>query len=355
MFGNGVDYIAFLAIISLVLCWGGVFCLRILAPRLGLVDVPNRRSSHEHPTPRGGGLAFVIICPTIAIMASSLTGAPYFPGGEFLLLGGTLVGAVGLADDRWGLSVRVRFCAYLMAAGLLAIGSGYLDELQWSSGFHLQLGWLGLPATLLWIVGLTNAYNFMDGIDGIAGVQGVVVAGTGVLLAIWQGHTGLAIYLAALAGGVLGFLLHNWPPARVFMGDVGSAFLGYNFAGLAVLSGESAAVPFFAWVILLAPFIFDTSFTLASRVARRERWYEAHRQHLYQRLVRRGWSHRTVTLTYLGLDLILAGIVIVGYALKVDIQYIGIAITIPLAGLVGLVKWVERRPSNVRVQGTVYK
>ena len=141
-----------------------------------------------------------------------------------------------------------------------------------AAGFLLQLGWLGLPVTLLWIVGLTNAYNFMDGIDGIAGVQGVVAAGTGVLLAVWQGNTGLAIYLAALAGGVLGFLLHNWPPARIFMGDVGSAFLGYSFAGVAVLSDIGGSVPFIAWLILLAPFIFDTSLTLALRIAR-GRWY----------------------------------------------------------------------------------
>ncbi|MCL4531977.1 MAG: glycosyl transferase family 4, partial [Actinobacteria bacterium] len=192
---------------------------------------------------------------------------------------------------------------------------------------------------------MTNAYNFMDGIDGIAGSQAVVAAGTAASMAFWQGEFGFALFAAVLAGGVAGFLLHNWPPARIFMGDVGSAFLGYTFAGLAVLSGNGSGggLPFAVWLILLGPFLFDSALTLVLRIARGERWYEPHRQHLYQRLVRQGWSHLAVTSVYVCADLFLAGVAVACFTMGLGFTAVAVLTAAPLLGIVGLVKWVEAK------------
>jgi UDP-N-acetylmuramyl pentapeptide phosphotransferase/UDP-N-acetylglucosamine-1-phosphate transferase len=178
--------------------------------------------------------------------------------------------------------------------------------------FHqLHLGWVGLPLTFLWIVGLTNAYNFMDGIDGIAGSQAVVV-GLGWSLLGWLGQQPhLCAMGLMLTGASLGFLLHNWPPARIFMGDVGSAFLGYTFAVLPLMT---AHVPHadsrlaLIGALLLWPFIFDSAFTFVRRATRGENVLAAHRSHLYQRLVISGRTHLFVTTLYAGLALIGVGL-----------------------------------------------
>ena len=344
--------IALSALAAVLLSWLAVWPLRALGPRWGFVDVPNQRSSHERPTPRAGGLAFAVVSPAVALLASRWTSVPLPDGSAALLAGSALVAATGLADDRWGLTVRVRFAAYVAAAAVLMAGAGYLDGLEWPDGPTMPLGWLGIPVTLLWIVGLTNAYNFMDGIDGIAAVQAVVAAGTVSLLSLGRGDAGLATYTAALAGGALGFLLHNWPPARIFMGDVGSAFLGYTFAGLAVLSGggTGGALPFAIWLILLGPFLFDSSLTLVLRIARGERWYEPHRQHLYQRLVRRGWSHLAVTSVYLCADLFLAALVLAHFSLGLGFVAVAVLTAVPLLGILGLVRRVEAKGRRGRAQ-----
>ena len=139
--------------------------------------------------------------------------------------------------------------------------------------------------------------------------------------------------------------MHNWPPARIFMGDVGSAFLGYSFAGLAVLSGGRAdgVIPFVVWLVLLGPFLFDSSLTLALRIARGERWYEPHRQHLYQRLIRGGWSHFGVTSVYLGADLFLAGLVVAYFTLGLGSVVVAVLTAVPLLSILGLVKRVEAK------------
>ncbi len=343
------------AIAALLISWAGVRWLRTLAPRLGFIDVPNRRSSHQRPTPRAGGLAFVLVVPLVTLTVSYLSGLPLFPGEVALILGGLVVAAVGLADDRMGLPVRLRFTVYLAASAIPMVGGGYLHELQWSGVGTVALGWAGIPITLLWIVGLTNAYNFMDGIDGIAGVQAVVAASAIGLLALWWGNLAITLYAWVLVGAVLGFLYHNWPPARIFMGDVGSAFLGYSFAGLAVLSNEESnhQLPWLLWVVLLAPFIFDTVLTLARRIIRGERWFEAHRQHLYQRLVHRGWSHLSVTSVYLCADLFLAGTVVIQQLHRLEGVLPTLLALLPLVGILGLVTWTERRPVANELEGPI--
>ena len=163
------------------------------------------------------------------------------------------------------------------------------------------MGWAGLPLTFVWIVGFTNAYNFMDGIDGIAGSQ-AVAAGLGwMVLGQLSGQPAVSVLGLLLASSTLGFLGHNWPPARIFMGDVGSAFLGYTFAALAVAAVRGNPRLALAGILLVWPFVFDTTLTLIRRLSRRENVFSAHRSHLYQRLVIAGYSHRGVTLLYAGL------------------------------------------------------
>ena len=168
----------------------------------------------------------------------------------------------------------------------------------------MHWGWLGVPLAFFWVVGLTNAYNFMDGIDGLAGSQ-AVIAGVGWAGLGWlRGEPLVSLLGLLVAGSSLGFLLHNWPPARIFMGDVGSAFLGFTFAALSVLAAQQNPRLAVAGILLLWPFIFDTIGTFLRRLRRRENVFAAHRSHLYQRLVIAGYSHRTVTLLYSGLALV---------------------------------------------------
>jgi len=295
--------------VAAVVAYAGVAYMRRWAAQR-MLDIPNERSSHTQPTPRGGGLLIVLVT-----LAGLWLAAPFLGGsGEqapalaAFTLGAALIAWVSWRDDLLPVSNRVRFGAH--AAGALAVivfvGFWRTVELPLLSPF--ALGWLGVPLTFLWLAGLTNAYNFMDGIDGLAGGQ-AVVAGLG-WLALGQlvGLPVVSLVGVLVAGSSLGFLGHNWPPARIFMGDVGSAFLGFTLATLAVLGGLADARLPFAGVLVLWPFVFDTTFTLLRRLRRGENIFAAHRSHLYQRLVIAGWRHRTVTLLYLGLALLGVGL-----------------------------------------------
>ena len=282
--------------------WWATGLIRRYALRKELIDVPNERSSHTQPTPRGGGLAIVLVT-----LCGLLTyGLLFFVEYRLLILfyafGVGLIATVSWFDDLQTLPNRVRFAVHSLAAILAIIGLGYWDELSVPLLGQVHLDWVGLPITFLWIVGLTNAYNFMDGIDGIAGSQ-AVVAGLGwAIIGYFTDLPFVSILGALLAATSLGFLIHNWPPARIFMGDVGSAFIGFSFACLAIMGANSKPSLGIAGVLLVWPFVFDTIFTFFRRLKNRENVFAAHRSHLYQRLVIAGYSHRTVTLIYMGLD-----------------------------------------------------
>ncbi len=284
--------------------WWATGVVRRYALRKKLIDFPNKRSSHAQPTPHGGGLAIVLVT-----LCGLLTyGLLFFVEYRLLLLfyafGVGLIATVSWFDDLHTLPNRVRFAVHGLAAILAIVGLGYWDEVVVPLLGQVHLGWLGLPVTFLWIVGLTNAYNFMDGIDGIAGGQ-AVVAGLGwAILGIVTDLPFVGILGALLSATSLGFLFHNWPPARIFMGDVGSAFLGYSFACLAIMGASREPSLAMAGVLLVWPFVFDTIFTFFRRLRNRENVFSAHRSHLYQRLVISGYSHRTVTLLYIGLDVL---------------------------------------------------
>jgi len=335
-----------------VLSWLMVFAIRRMAERHQVLDIPNERSLHSRPVPRGGGLAIVAICLAGWFCLSG------FPAGEDWLgvvsygFGATLIAVVSWIDDVRSLPRVSRFAAQSLAAMLLILGYGAWSTVSLPLVGNLPLGWLGLPVVFLWIVGLTNAYNFMDGIDGIAGCQ-ALTAGLGwLVLGQVTGQENVAFLGLLAAAGSAGFLVHNWSPAKIFMGDVGSAFLGYTFAFLTLKAGRENPRLCLAGVFFVWPFVFDSSFTFLRRLLKREPVFTAHRTHLYQRLVVAGWSHAATTLLYTGLDLIglLLALLFVAYPDKTD-WLIVVGLPALACGLWILVVRQERkhRPPDIRM------
>jgi len=295
-----------LAGLAAVLTYVGVIPVRRWALRGNVIDIPNQRSSHTQPTPRGGGLAIdaVVLLAWIGYILLRLPSQEWTP--RLVLAGGAiLIALVSWLDDLYSLSNSIRFAAHILAAiAVMCFMRSWKDiELPLLGPVPLQSALL-YPLTLLWIVGLTSAYNFMDGIDGIAGLQAVAAGLSWSVLAWQSGRIDIAVLSLLIAGGAIGFLGHNWPPARIFMGDVGSTVLGFSFAVIPLLfnSGSTRVDPLTA-ILPVWPFVFDTTFTFFRRLGRGENVFASHRSHLYQRLTIAGWSHRTVSLLYFALAL----------------------------------------------------
>ena len=268
-----------------------------------VLDVPNERSLHSVATPRGGGaaVAAVVLGGTLVLGLLGVL-APRVVAG--LAGGGVLVSIVGWIDDRRGVAALPRLLVHLAAALWALVWLGGMPRLTLGTG-AVHLGAFGALLAVLAVVWSINLYNFMDGIDGLAGAEAVVVGLAGaMLLGIMGSPLALVALLVAAAGA--GFLPWNWPPARLFMGDTGSGFLGFVFGVLAVASENTDALPALVWLVLLAPFFLDATVTLVRRVAAGERWYAAHRSHAYQRAVQAGYSHLQVTLATVGLSAALA-------------------------------------------------
>lgn len=303
-----MDY-EILALVTVPVVFGMTSLLTGIVRRYALsrsiVDIPNPRSSHLVPTPRGGGLAVVI---TFLAAVACFYGLNLVPGRLTwaLMSGGVVVALAGWLDDRGHLAVRLRLAVQFLAAAVAVAALGGFDslELGW---YTMPLGMAGPVLAAVGIVWMVNLYNFMDGIDGIAGVEAVTTATFAGLFLVWKGTPGLAILCAALASAVAGFLAWNWPPAKIFMGDVGSGFLGYIFSVLALATEKTGALPVLVWIVLLGVFVCDASVTLIKRLLRKEKVWQAHRSHFYQRAVQAGRSHRFVTL-WTGLLNVLLGL-----------------------------------------------
>lgn len=274
--------------------------VRYYAIRHSLIDIPNSRSSHSEPTPRGGGLAIVLTW--FLGLAILIVFERFDPRvGLALLVGGALVAGIGWLDDRRGISAGARAVVHVLAAIWAVWCLGGFRSLNVGATV-VSLGTAGSVLAVVGITWLVNLYNFMDGIDGLAGGEAMSVALVGGVLLAHAGATGFALAVFSLAAAVAGFLVLNWPPAKIFMGDVGSGLLGYALAVIALASERAGAVPSLVWVVLLGVFIVDATATLMYRFLKGERWYQAHRSHAYQRAVQSGYSHRVVTMTVLGLN-----------------------------------------------------
>jgi Fuc2NAc and GlcNAc transferase len=268
--------------------------MRRYALRRKLLDVPNDRSSHAVPTPRGGGLAIVLsfFAATSALVILSL-----LDGHAMLaLLAGGAIAAVGFLDDHWQVSAKWRFAVHLAAAIFVVAVLGAI-RLPIFRGLGPGAYWLSALFTVFAFAWATNLFNFMDGIDGLAASEAVFMSAGGAILNYANaGDAGLTASMASLSAATLGFSFWNWPPARLFMGDVGSGFLGFTLTVLALLSSQRGGVTVAAWAILGGVFLVDASLTLVRRMLRGDRWSEPHRTHAYQRLARRWSAHLPVTL-----------------------------------------------------------
>lgn len=269
------------------------------AHRIGIIAEVNERSSHTRPTPSGGGVGIVSGGTVGAALAAWAAPWPAVP----VALLAIAIAVLGFLDDRRGLSVAIRLPLQVIFAGAM-VALLPLEALTTSIGLPvpvLVMGALALVAAVYWI----NIFNFMDGIDGLAGSEAALVLAAAVALALMQGapaDTPLVWWLVAVAVASTAFLVLNWPPARIFMGDAGSTYLGFMIAFAAFTTIALGWVTLWQWLILVALFLADATITLVRRLLRREPIFKAHRLHAYQHLSRR-WGHRTVTSLAVALNI----------------------------------------------------
>lgn len=279
------------ALVTLLMCQ--------LAHRRNHLAIPNSRSSHSKPTPTSGGVAILAIFLIYVIWYRYDAGV-----GEDLVvltLLATGIGAIGYTDDRGHVAAGYRLLLHFLAA-IVLVSMIDISTIKIVGESEINQ-WLVAAGGIVALVWLLNLFNFMDGIDGIAAVEAISVLVGACLILPSGGSTGFAEPMIALALCSFGFLVFNWPPAKIFMGDVGSGFLGMMLGGFSLITIAAGAISLWSWLILLAVFIVDATITLLRRALRGERVYQAHRSHAYQILSRRWQSHQKVTLLVLAVNL----------------------------------------------------
>ncbi|MEB0146566.1 glycosyltransferase family 4 protein [Pseudomonas sp. CCC2.2] len=286
------------AILSLVL----TAALRKYALARSLMDIPNARSSHSIPTPRGGGVAivvaFVLALPVLGWAGLASAASLVAVGGA-----GILVAVIGFMDDHGHIAARWRLLGHFSAAAWSLFWLGGLPAIS-MFGMAVDLSWFGHILAAVYLVWILNLYNFMDGIDGIASVEAICACLGACLLYWFSGFSGLVWLPLVLAMAVIGFLYWNFPPARIFMGDAGSGFLGIVLGVISLQAAWVSQQLLWGWLILLGVFIVDATFTLMRRLLRGDKVYEAHRSHAYQFASRQFGKHLPVTLAVSALNVL---------------------------------------------------
>lgn len=283
----------FLTFAAFLGAWMLTGWLRGVAIRKQIMDVPNARSSHKVATPRGGGLA-VVIAFSLLVLLLAVIGRLGWSVVLGLLAGGAVVAWIGFRDDRSPMPARIRLAAHAVAGLLAVLLIGPVASLPLPGGL-LDLGWWAMPVSFIAVIWCINLFNFMDGIDGIAAGEMVCVA-LGALLVIGLVGPVSWMPLLGLAAACGGYLVWNWPPAKIFMGDAGSGYLGFMVAAMTMLTVAEGLLNAWVWLILFAVFIVDATFTLTRRLIRGEAVWDAHRDHAYQKLARRMGRHGPVTM-----------------------------------------------------------
>lgn len=285
--------------LSGLITWGIVFLIRLLSQKVGLIQQPNERSSHVIPTPHGGGLGIVLVGSVYGLWLMLHNEDISADAGVIVFLSFVLA-IVGLLDDKFHLPATVRLLVQsLLCAGLLF----------WFTESSINI-LLAVLITICLIAGIwwINLFNFMDGIDGIASSQAIFMLISAVFMIQFYHPDVISIssywgWMLVLSASCLGFLWHNWQPAKIFMGDIGSTYLAFMLFAFAFISISNDLLTLQFWLIIACLFICDATVTLVRRVIRGEVWYQPHRKHLYQSLSRRLNSHSKVTLRFLLINL----------------------------------------------------
>ena len=282
-----------------------------LAVKVGAIDMPGKagtasaRHLHVSPTPRMGGLAIFL-----GFFFSVLLFAPMGPKNISMLIGATIIVALGALDDIYDIPAQHKLVVQFAAAAVAVAGGNqihFFSRLMALNGGHFQLGALSIPATLLWIVLITNAVNLIDGLDGLAAGVSTISCVSLVIIALVYSNSGVAILTSALAGGCIGFLPYNRPPAKIFMGDTGSTLLGYVMA----VASIQGLFKFYAIISFVIPFfmlgvpIFDTCFAVIRRLHNGESPFKADREHVHYRLMDMGFSQKQTVAVLYGVSAVL--------------------------------------------------
>lgn len=327
------------AIASVIITYG---CCHILN-RHQLFDIPNERSSHTVPVVRGGGVAFTLLY-LVVLLVIMINGDIARADLLVLIVGGLLLAVVGFADDKYGLSSWHRLLVQCLCTAVSVVVLFFEVAVLDSS---LMFLWLFLVAlvSVWWI----NLFNFLDGIDGYAISEAVFIslAAAGLCYRA-DAETSVQLFLM-LAASLVGFAIINWPPARLFMGDAGSYFLGFIIAMLAILTVRDQLISPLSWLVLTALFWIDASYTLASRILNGERWAQAHRSHAYQILSRRWGSHQRVTSAAILVNVIWLFPLTYGCQLLLDNQQIIAAFLLSTLALTPIIWAVFRVKSGISI------
>lgn len=346
-------------LVSTLIAFGVTELSIALSHRQGVLDVPNVRSSHSQPVPRLGGVG-ILAAALVSVALLALLRRWGFVAFTVLtrdvvvmLVTGMGMAATGLYDDFHGLRPGMKYLMQFLLAGLI-VGFGYRIQsialLQWGPW---SLGVLSIAVTVVWITGFVNIFNFMDGINGISATTAAVYFAFFAVFAADQGSTNLVAVALALAGGCLGFLPLNFPKARTFMGDTGSLMLGMTLAFYVVRLAQLAPAPdrLVSLVLVCGVYLWDGGFTLMRRLCRGENIFQAHRSHLYQRLVQLGHSHARITILYLLLHMVMGGLALAylrsGMGLRAAILAFAVMI---LAAFTVTVYGLERRGAKIRLR-----
>ncbi len=303
---------------------------RVAALRVRLIDNPVSRSAHSRPVPVGGGVVIVVL---VLVVIVHYYRSELIPAREFAaLMGAAVIAGIGIIDDNKQLHIRWRIPAQFCAAIWVVYCLGDVPA--------IDFGLLELPESMLVnvlavfaLVWLLNLFNFMDGIDGIAGSQLIFVNLVTLFIVLNNDPADqvLALLSATFMATAAGFLLWNWSPAKIFMGDVGSGFIGFSLGIMALLSMQHGSMTVWAWVLLLGVFIIDATLTLANRFRYKQRWYEGHASHAYQNAARYYKSHGKVTITVLLINLLW-----LGPLAWLSVRYPGLGLYLTVAGLLPL-------------------
>ena len=351
----------FLFILSVLVAYIVTRLTITVSLRRGILDLPNVRSSHSQPVPRLGGigiLAALVLSLAVLALMRMLAWVEYSVFTRdiaLILLAGTGMAVTGLYDDFRGMRPATKFLVQFVLAGIVVALGMRVESVAVLNWGPFALGVLAFPLTILWLTGFANIFNFMDGINGLSAVTGAAYSGFFFVFAWLQGTPELAATAVVVTGSCLGFLPHNLPRARTFMGDTGSLLLGIVLALFVVQLAQKSPNPASLAGLLLvcAVYLWDSGFTLLRRLRRGENIFQSHRSHLYQRLAQLGLSHASITGLYLLLH-ILMGSLGLAYVWSSNTRRAVILVFagLTLTGFTLSVYWLEHRAARAKLEAS---